>query len=68
MTLQESQRLAAARALAFFVGNDGPRLARLASLATPGQYEILFPLLAQSAIRSQRVRSVISWQSNRQMN
>ena len=54
----EVERLAAARTLAFFVGHDGPRVARLATLATPGQYEILFPVLAQS--RDQVTKSTLN--------
>jgi len=43
----ESLRLGAANALAEFAGKDALRLARLLSDATPGQYEILYPLVAE---------------------
>jgi len=42
----ESHQLGAANALADFAGKDTVRLARLLSAATPGQYEILYPLVA----------------------
>ncbi|HEV3022569.1 MAG TPA: formylglycine-generating enzyme family protein, partial [Pirellulales bacterium] len=43
----ESQQLSAANALAEFAAKDAVRLARLLSAATPGQYEILYPLVAE---------------------
>ncbi|HEV3021586.1 MAG TPA: bifunctional serine/threonine-protein kinase/formylglycine-generating enzyme family protein, partial [Pirellulales bacterium] len=43
----ESQQLSAANALADFAGKDTVRLASLLSAATPGQYEILYPLVAE---------------------
>ncbi|HEV3021165.1 MAG TPA: formylglycine-generating enzyme family protein, partial [Pirellulales bacterium] len=44
----ESQQLGAANALADFAAKDAMRLARLVSTATPGQYEILYPLVADA--------------------
>jgi serine/threonine protein kinase/formylglycine-generating enzyme required for sulfatase activity len=44
----ESHQLAAANALADFAGKDAVLLARLLSAATPGQYEILYPLVAEA--------------------
>ncbi|HEV3023667.1 MAG TPA: serine/threonine-protein kinase, partial [Pirellulales bacterium] len=44
----ESHQLGAANALGDFAANDATRLARLLSAATPGQYAILFPLVAEA--------------------
>ncbi|HEV3006136.1 MAG TPA: serine/threonine-protein kinase, partial [Pirellulales bacterium] len=43
----ESHQLGAANALADFAAKDAVRLARLLSAATPGQYEILFSVVAE---------------------
>lgn len=42
--LRETERSAAASALAEFVKSDAPRIARLLAEADPAQFEILFPL------------------------
>ena len=44
----ESHQLGAANALADFAARDAVRLARLLSAATPGQYEILYPLVVET--------------------
>ena len=44
----ESHQLGAANALADFARKDAVRLARLLLSATPGQYEILYPLVAEA--------------------
>ncbi|HEV3022909.1 MAG TPA: formylglycine-generating enzyme family protein, partial [Pirellulales bacterium] len=43
-----SHQLGAANALAGFAAQDTLRLARLLSAGTPGQYEILYPLVAEA--------------------
>jgi eukaryotic-like serine/threonine-protein kinase len=45
----ESQQLGAANALADFAGDDAVRLARLLSIATPGQYAIVYNALVAGA-------------------
>jgi hypothetical protein len=55
---EESHRLSAARALGFFLQKDASRLASVVSTATAGQYDILFPILAE--LRSQHVECVLA--------
>ena len=54
----ESHQLSAVNALVDFAAKDTLRLARLLSSATPGQYEILYPLLAEA--RDNRARESLS--------
>jgi formylglycine-generating enzyme required for sulfatase activity len=42
----ESRQLGAVNALADYAANDTPLLARLLAAATPGQFEVLYPLVA----------------------
>jgi WD40 repeat protein len=46
--LTEVELLAVGSAIADYAADDGPRLARLLTVATPGQFAILFPKLART--------------------
>jgi serine/threonine protein kinase/formylglycine-generating enzyme required for sulfatase activity len=54
----ESQRLSVANAMADYAANDRPRLTQLLTVATPEQYEVLFPLV--SAVPSPETISQLS--------
>jgi hypothetical protein len=48
-TVNETQRISAANALADYASNDRERLTQLLTLATPEQHEILYPLVSAAA-------------------
>ena len=54
----ESQRLGAANAVAEYAADDPERIARLLTVATPMQYEILFPLLESMPLQVAKRRLV----------
>jgi serine/threonine protein kinase/formylglycine-generating enzyme required for sulfatase activity len=54
----ESHQLSAANALADFSAKDTARLARLLSAATPGQYAILYPVVAEA--RDTAARAILN--------
>ncbi|MBM4093562.1 MAG: hypothetical protein FJ276_29760, partial [Planctomycetes bacterium] len=65
----ERQQIGAANALADFAADDVRRLARSASIATPGQYAIVYPLIARSDIPELRndLRTEVSKQPKASM-
>ncbi|HVA45075.1 MAG TPA: formylglycine-generating enzyme family protein [Pirellulales bacterium] len=46
--IDEGRQLSAANALADFAGKDAPRLARLLTVAAPGQFGVVYPLVAEA--------------------